>query len=355
MYVTRRKAGWRKIVEIPFGMKDENSGRFVTDQLRKSWESEKHHCKVNGKRPKLWKSVFDTPSAKDVIIILKGNILSATSVLLFPLFLGYLLSKLMSTEAENTYQLYACALAMCLNGLIGGLGMHQRSYRCEILGIKIGSALRGLVYHKTLLLSKQTLLRFTAGRLFDLISNDVKRMEEDTVKFIVLAVFAVPAYAGAIFLIYYFIGWQAVTGVFLLCILMPYAAVLSYANGKLRLRTATVSDQRISPMNQVVSGIRAVKMHAWEDEYGREIKRVRRYQDVHNQAYIMVMASGRWLGTRLDCLASLLVGAVALAAILVSQDAAYASLALVYVIQTLAMTQYAVRKTSEVENYMTSV
>ena len=46
-----------------------------------------------------------------------------------------------------------------------------------------------------------------------------------------------------------------------------------------------------------------------------------RHQDVHNQAYIMVMASGRWLGARLDCFASLLVGAVALAAILVSQDA----------------------------------
>ena len=49
--------------------------------------------------------------------------------------------------------------------------------------------------------------------------------------------------------------------------------------------------------------------------------RLLRYQDVHNQAYIMVMASNRWLGARLDCLASLLVGAVALAAILVSQDA----------------------------------
>ena len=46
-----------------------------------------------------------------------------------------------------------------------------------------------------------------------------------------------------------------------------------------------------------------------------------RYQDVHNQAYIMVMASGRWLGTRLDCLTCLFVGAVALAAVLVSQDA----------------------------------
>ena len=46
-----------------------------------------------------------------------------------------------------------------------------------------------------------------------------------------------------------------------------------------------------------------------------------RYQDVHNQAYILVMASGRWLGARLDCLASFLVGAVAVAAILVSHDA----------------------------------
>ena len=46
-----------------------------------------------------------------------------------------------------------------------------------------------------------------------------------------------------------------------------------------------------------------------------------RYQDIHNQAYIVVMASGRWLGVRLDCLASLLAGAVAVAAVLVSQDA----------------------------------
>ena len=46
-----------------------------------------------------------------------------------------------------------------------------------------------------------------------------------------------------------------------------------------------------------------------------------RHQDVHNQSYIMVMASGRWLGVRLDLLASLLIGAVSLAAVVVSQDA----------------------------------
>ncbi|PFX12981.1 Multidrug resistance-associated protein 4 [Stylophora pistillata] len=39
----------------------------------------------------------------------------------------------------------------------------------------------------------------------------------------------------------------------------------------------------------------------------------------------------------------------------VPTNQAYAGLALVYVIQTLGMTQYTVRKTSEVENYMTSI
>ena len=141
-------------------LSEENSGRFVTDRLRKSWESEKRHCKMNGKRPKLWKSVFDMLSAKDIIIILTGITLYTTSRLLFPLFLGYLVSKLMSTEAENTYQLYACALAMCLNGLIGGLGMHQQDYRCETLGIKMGSALRGLVYQKVGTIQKSILYIF---------------------------------------------------------------------------------------------------------------------------------------------------------------------------------------------------
>ena len=35
----------------------------------------------------------------------------------------------------------------------------------------------------------------------------------------------------------------------------------------------------------------------------------------------MVIASGRWFGVHLDLLSSLLTGAVALAAVLVSQDA----------------------------------
>ena len=39
---------------------------------------------------------------------------------------------------------------------------------------------------------------------------------------------------------------------------------------------AAVTDHRITLINQVVSGIRAIKSNVWEDEYRGKIKNVRR-------------------------------------------------------------------------------
>ena len=129
---------------------------------------------------------------------------------------------------------------------------------------------------QTLLLEKQELLKFTTGHVIDLISNDVQRMEEEAIKMLFLSAFACVELAMTPVLLVYFIGWQALMGVFFLWFLAPYFAGLSYVSTALRLHTAAVSDQRISLMNQVISGIRAIKTHAWEDEYRKKIKHTRR-------------------------------------------------------------------------------
>ena len=129
---------------------------------------------------------------------------------------------------------------------------------------------------QTLLLGKQELLRFSTGRVIDLVSNDVQRLEGETVKFLYFMVLDFFLVGGATVLLVYFIGWQTLLGIVVLCLLVPYYGMLSYVSAALRLRTAAVSDQRISLMNQVVSGIRAIKTHAWEDEYQDMIKHLRR-------------------------------------------------------------------------------
>ena len=120
------------------------------------------------------------------------------------------------------------------------------------------------------------MLKFATGHVIDLISNDVQRMEEDTVKWIYLFTPSCFVLLVVAVLLVYLIGWQSLMGSFFLCFLVPYFAGFSYVSAALRLRTAAVSDKRITLMNQVVSGIRAIKTRVWEDVYRTKIQHTRR-------------------------------------------------------------------------------
>ena len=126
----------------------ENSASFLTDQLQANWNKEKTKCNKNQKRPKLWKCVMKSISGKDAIIIVFTRALRSVSSVLQPLLLGYLISILMSSEPHKDYPLYGCTLALCTNSVIGALCIHHYDYRCELLGIRISSALKGLIYSK---------------------------------------------------------------------------------------------------------------------------------------------------------------------------------------------------------------
>ena len=82
------------------------------------------------------------------MIIVFTNALYAISVLLQPLLLGYFISILMSSEPQKDNLIYGCALALWITPLVGTFSAHHLSYRCELLGIRMGCALKGLVYHK---------------------------------------------------------------------------------------------------------------------------------------------------------------------------------------------------------------
>ena len=132
-----------------------------------------------------------------------------------------------------------------------------------------------LFHSQILLLSKSSLSKFSAGRVIDLLSNDVQRMEKAP-KWILAMNSAILQIVPATFIIAYLIGWQALMGEIFLCLLLPYYAEMSSVNAALRLRSAAESDMRISLTNQVVSGIRAIKAHAWEDEFREKIKHTRK-------------------------------------------------------------------------------
>ena len=126
----------------------ENTSLFVIEQLQTNWKKEKAVCKENGKQPKLWKSVLKMLSVKDVVFLFSTATMLTLCHIFQPLLLGNLIVSLASAEPKQKYLLYGCGLAMGINELIGTLSMHHFAYRSELLGIRISSALKGLIYHK---------------------------------------------------------------------------------------------------------------------------------------------------------------------------------------------------------------
>ena len=130
----------------------ENSSSSATDQLQTKWNEEIAKCESKGKNPKLWKSIIKMVSTTDFLIITFTSVLDSCSRILQPLFLGYLISALgTADETRKNSLLYVCAAAMAFNAFIKSMGMQQFSFRNEVLGIRLSSAIKGIVYRKVYL------------------------------------------------------------------------------------------------------------------------------------------------------------------------------------------------------------
>ena len=125
------------------------------------------------------------------------------------------------------------------------------------------------------LLTQQSLLKVTTGNLIDLISTDVQRIELTT-RWVFASFFFALEFTAVTVSLMYLIGWPALMGVLFLVMMLPCVLIISSICAGLRVETAELSDRRLVLMNELVTGIRALKTHAWEEYYREKVKATRR-------------------------------------------------------------------------------
>ena len=131
-------------------LKEETTSWFLTKKLQAKWTEETADSQIYDVKPKLWKSILKMLTAKEKMIIISAMSVETLCHILQPLLLGHLVKSLMTEELHNMYLLYSSAIALGINGVISSVAMHHANYQCEQLGIKISSALKGLVYMKVM-------------------------------------------------------------------------------------------------------------------------------------------------------------------------------------------------------------
>ena len=114
----------------------------------------------------------------------------------------------------------------------------------------------------------------TTGHVINLISNDVQRLDKALLYFpnIILAPFAFLAGNAVLF---YLVGWPALIGTSYLLLVLVYQFYGSILAANLRLRVVVLADKRVQMINEIVRGIRTIKVCSWEKYFGNSVSELR--------------------------------------------------------------------------------
>ncbi|XP_077965941.1 ATP-binding cassette sub-family C member 4-like isoform X2 [Styela clava] len=128
---------------------------------------------------------------------------------------------------------------------------------------------------ETLRLSQKSLNDTTTGQIINLGATDVLRFD-------LLPGFLHYLWVGPLqFLIVGIILWQEIgiavlSGMGVLILIMFLQTFSGRAFGKIRSMTAVLTDERIRLMNEVITGMRIIKMYAWEKPFAKLVLNTRR-------------------------------------------------------------------------------
>uniref|UniRef100_A0AAQ5YJ43 Cystic fibrosis transmembrane conductance regulator n=1 Tax=Amphiprion ocellaris TaxID=80972 RepID=A0AAQ5YJ43_AMPOC len=195
-----------------------------------------------------------------------------------PVLLGKMIEYFETYDPDNMTALYqtlgyGAGLSVCAIGLV--LIHHLYFFHVQRAGMKIRVAMCHMIYKKALCLSSSAMGKTTTGQIVNLLSNDVNRFDDVTIFLHFLWVGPLQA-AVVVGLLWLEIGPSCLAGMVVLMFLMPTQTMVGRLFSKFRSQTAVLTDSRIRTMNEVVSGIRIIKMYAWEKPFAALVSDIRR-------------------------------------------------------------------------------
>ncbi|XP_062258726.1 ATP-binding cassette sub-family C member 4-like isoform X1 [Platichthys flesus] len=197
-----------------------------------------------------------------------------------PMLLGKLIEYFERNEPIDTaavHEAYMCAAGISLSAMVLAVLHHLYFYHVQRAGMKIRVAMCHMIYRKALHLNNKAFAKTTTGQIVNLVSNDVNKFDEVTLYLHFLWVAPLQA-ATVVWLLMYTIGPSCLAGMAVFIFLMPVQTMFGRLFSRLRAETAVLTDERIRTMNEVVTGVRVIKMYGWEKPFVALVDEIRRME-----------------------------------------------------------------------------
>ncbi|KYR03153.1 ABC transporter C family protein [Tieghemostelium lacteum] len=172
----------------------------------------------------------------------------------------------------STYDGLLYVFLYFITPVIQSLALHQYFHRCFRVGMWLRSAVVTSVYKKSL----RTSLRegTTIGEIVNLMSVDAQKFM-DLCPYLHMIWSAVLQIAVALILLYLQLGPAVFAGLAVMLIMIPINLIIGRVAKSKQTQSMQLKDKRIKAVNEVLNGIKVIKLYSWEQSFMKHVKEIR--------------------------------------------------------------------------------
>ncbi|CAG8452470.1 10619_t:CDS:10 [Ambispora leptoticha] len=284
------KLGYSKYLtfEDLWDLKKEDQSTVLSRKFEIAWKKE-----LTKKNPSLlWACVttFGGPFFFAALFKASQDILGFIQPLLLSQLMEFVSSYGTKTEKPHAYKGILIACLMFFTAVFQTILLHQYFQLCIVTGMRLRAGLVTAIYQKALRLSNAARQKSTVGEI-------VNHMSVDAQKFMDLCTYFHIIWSGplqiclALIFLYKTMGVSIFAGVAAMILTIPANGFLAKRMRSLQKKQMGNKDQRIKLMNEVLNGIKVIKLYAWEGAFLKKIAHIRDNLELDTLKKIAYLAS----------------------------------------------------------------
>ncbi|ODM89209.1 Multidrug resistance-associated protein 1 [Orchesella cincta] len=158
--------------------------------------------------------------------------------------------------------------------IIQTIFLAQYFHKMFVLGMRIKASVTSAVYRKALKISNAARKESTTGEIVNLMSVDVQRLM-DLVAYLNM-LWSAPFQIGvALYFLWDTLGPSVLSGVAVMILLIPVNGWLAGKVKNLHGQQMKNKDNRVKLMSEILSGIKVLKLYAWELSFKDQVHKIR--------------------------------------------------------------------------------
>ncbi|KFZ51729.1 Multidrug resistance-associated protein 1, partial [Antrostomus carolinensis] len=193
-----------------------------------------------------------------------------------PKLLSLFLEFIEDQEAPSWHG-YFYAFTMFLLACVQTLFEQRYMYMCLVLGLRLKTAVTGLVYRKILVMSNASRKAATVGEIVNLVSVDVQKLMDLIIYFNGTWLAPIRIIICFVFL-WQLLGPSALTSIAVFLFLLPLNFIITKKRSQFQETQMKHKDERAKLTNAILSDIKVIKLYGWEKTFMDKVLGIRKQE-----------------------------------------------------------------------------